>query len=68
MNVFLQYFGIPNGAVWSNVLAEPIIAALTAAVVTVFRHKIGRSLVRWLHKHHAAHMAEIDREREAKGG
>lgn len=47
MHVFLEYFGIPNGAVWSNLLASVIWAApalwhLHAKLDRQHRERMGR--------------------------
>jgi hypothetical protein len=62
MHIFLLYFGIPYGAVWSNVGAEPILVALAAGFAFLFRDRIGRKLVRWHHKHHTAHLEELKKK------
>ena len=59
MHVFLLYFAIPNGAVWSNILAEPIIAALTMGCLWLFRDRIGKHWAAWHHKHTQAHLATL---------
>lgn len=64
--LFFSYFGFPHGAVWSNVAAEPIIVALTAACIFPLRHKIGKHLVAWWHKHHTAHLESL-RQKDADG-
>lgn len=49
------YFGWPAGAVWGNVIAEPVIFLASAAVVWLLRDRIGRHLAAWWHKHHGPH-------------
>lgn len=56
MNTFLYFFGVPTGAVWSNILAEPIIVLLTLFVMWLFRDKIGKRWAAWHHKHTTAHL------------
>lgn len=67
MSTFLFFFGVPTGAVWSNILAEPIIFALTLFVMWLFRDKIGKHFAAWLHKHHTAHVKHLA-EQESKDG
>lgn len=64
MREFLFYFGIPYGAVWSNVFAAPICASLAFGAAYLFRDTIGRKLVGFFHKHHAAHLARLEREND----
>jgi hypothetical protein len=63
--VFLIYFGIPSGAVWSNVLAEPLCVVLGFLAAFPLRHKIGKTLAAWWHKHHGPHLAATFDERLA---
>jgi hypothetical protein len=67
MHTLLVYFGIPYGAVWSNVGAEPICGLLALAFVFLFRDRIGKKLVRWHHKHHTAHQEELKQKGSADG-
>ena len=57
-HLFGIYFGLPNGAIWGNVVAEPVCVALAGAAAFLLRHKIGRGLAGWWHKHHRAHLEE----------
>lgn len=72
MHVFLQYFGLPNGAVWGNVAAEPIIAVLTGIILLVFRKRISAWTAKWRvnhHQHIKDHItSEIDKLREELRG
>lgn len=52
MHIFLQFFGWPNGGVWSNVAAEPIIVILTAAAVVLGRKPLGKKVAAWRAAHH----------------
>ena len=44
---------------WSNMGAMPMCVIFGGAGAWLFRDRIGRRLVRWLHKHHVAHLAEL---------
>jgi hypothetical protein len=59
MEVFLSYFGFPAGAVWGNVVAEPVCVALAGLVAFLLRHKIGRGLAGWWHVHRKERMEEM---------
>jgi hypothetical protein len=58
VGVFLSYFGVPDGAVWGNVVAEPVCVALAGVVAFLLRHKIGHALTGWWHHHSRRHRAE----------
>lgn len=61
MHVLWEYFGWPNGAIWGNVWAEPVCAALALGAAFLFRDRIGRHLAAWWHKHHGVHLrAELE--------
>jgi len=71
-HILYQFFGWPNGLVWGNVAAEPIIAALTGAVLFTFRSPLSKQMAKWRAQHHQHikdHItAEIDQLRkELKG-
>jgi hypothetical protein len=53
--------------IWPNAGAMPLCATFGFIGCYVFRDHIGRKLAAWLHKHHAAHLAELERERNAGG-
>lgn len=55
MSLLAFYFGLWHGAVWSNILAEPVILGLTALVVWPFRHHLMRRFVAFHHKHKTEH-------------
>jgi ubiquinone biosynthesis protein UbiJ len=57
-HLFLVYFGVPDGAVWGNVVAEPVCVALAGIVAFLLRHKIGHALTGWWHHHSRRHHAE----------
>ena len=52
MKELIYYFGVPNGAVWSNVLAEPLIVVLTGLAVLLFRKRLSKLLGKWRLAHH----------------
>ncbi len=54
MHVFLSYFGLPYGAVWSNLLASAICAAL------VWWRVRARMIL-----HHAEQLAQHERHHQA---
>lgn len=58
MGLFLTYFGVPDGEVWGNVVAEPVCVALAGLVAFLLRHKIGHALSGWWHHHYRRHRAE----------
>jgi hypothetical protein len=68
MHVFIQYFGIPSGAVWSNILAEPIILILGGLGALAFRKPLGKQMAKWRinhHQHIKDHItSEIDKLRQ----
>ena len=49
-------------AVSGNVLAEPLCAAIAAAVVWPLRHKLGRNAAAWWAKHHHEHAVQAHLE------
>lgn len=57
-HLFGFYFGLPDGAVWGNVVAEPVCVALAAIATFLLRHKIGRVLSGWWHHHSRRHREE----------
>jgi hypothetical protein len=59
--VFFYYFGIPNGAVWGNILAEPIIFVMSAITLYMFRNKLMRRFVAFHHRHKTEHEARLAR-------
>jgi hypothetical protein len=63
-HVLYVYFAWPYGFVWGNVWAIIPCGAITLATAWFARHKIGRNLVRWLHKHYVAHLAELERTKD----
>lgn len=68
MHLLHQFFSWPNGLVWGNVAAEPIIAALTGAVLIIFRTPLSKQMAKWRAQHHQHikdHItAEINRVRD----
>lgn len=66
MHVLYQYFGWPNGGIWSNVIAEPVIAALTLLVAgkwvrkAIASHKALHVKIDRLHESHAELHAKLD--------
>lgn len=61
-HVLYFYFVWPYGAVWGNVWAI-IPCGIVAAITAWFgRHKIGKMLVKWWHKHWTEHIAAIEAE------
>jgi hypothetical protein len=52
-------FGPSTWGAGGNMAAWAICGLITVAAGYLLRHKIGRGLVRWLHKHHTEHMAEL---------
>lgn len=65
MHLLLFYFGIPYGAVYSNIFAQPICAALALSVVYLLRNKIAPKAIAFVHRHHAAHLAQLERENDS---
>ncbi len=59
------FFAFPSGAVWGNIAAEPIIAALTLLAMWPFRHKL---MARFVAFHHTHKMAHLERLRETPRG
>jgi hypothetical protein len=55
-HLFGIYFGLPSGAVWGNVIAEPVCLALAGLAAFLLRNRIGRSLAGWWHRHHREHV------------
>lgn len=49
---------------WGNNIAWLESLAIGAIGIWLFRDHIGRHLVRWFHKHHLAHLAELEKERD----
>lgn len=60
MSVFVYYFGIPHGAVWSNLLAEPLCVGLALLGGYLFRNRLMRRFVAFHHKHKTEHEARKD--------
>lgn len=60
------FFTWPDGTVWPNVIASPacllVTFILTAIAGWFLRHRIGRGLTRWAHKHWTALMDELDQD------
>lgn len=46
--------------VWPNAGAMPLCGLLAGIGAWLFRDRIGRRLIAWLHKHHRAHVAELE--------
>lgn len=59
MTIFLFYFGIPHGAVWSNVVAEPFVVVTMLGITYVFRNRLMKRFVAFHHKHKIEHDARI---------
>jgi hypothetical protein len=51
--------------IWPNAGAMPLCAVFGLIGGYLFRDRIGRGLVAWLHKHHAAHIAAEQERRDA---
>jgi hypothetical protein len=47
--------------VWPNAGAMPLCAIFGFTGAWLFRDRIGKRLIAWLHKHHTAHLAELSR-------
>jgi len=60
LNVLDAYFRWPYGGVWGNVWAIVPCGLVTVITAWFGRHRIGRALVRWWHKHWIAHLKEIE--------
>lgn len=52
--------------IWPNAGAVPLCAIIGGIGAFIFRDRIGQRLVRWWHKHHTAHLAELERDRAAQ--
>lgn len=63
--VLLFYFGIPHGAIWPNVVAEPFVVGATLGVTYAFRNRLMKRFVAFHHKHKVAHAAAIEAARAA---
>lgn len=48
--------------VWPNAGAVPLCAIVGFTGAYVFRDRIGKKLIAWLHKHHAARLAELSQQ------
>jgi hypothetical protein len=59
MSTFQFYFGIPDGAVYGNLVADLI--GLVFAFI--FRHRLMRLFVEFHHKHKIAHLARLEKEK-----
>lgn len=59
MTILHLFFGWPDGGTWSNMIASAEWVIVAAFLLWLFRDRIGRRLVRWWHKHHQAHLAEL---------
>ena len=53
--------------IWPNAGAMPLCGIFGAVGAWLFRDRIGKRLVAWLAKHHAAHLAELEREKGGPG-
>lgn len=60
MSVLAFYFGIPHGAIWSNLLAEPLCVALAGIGAYLFRNKLMRRFVAFHHRHKTEHAARLE--------
>jgi len=66
MHVLSQFFAWPDGQIWGNVIAEPIIAALTLLVAgrwirqAVRSHRSMHLKLDALHRSHAAIHEKLD--------
>ena len=63
---FVYYFGIPEGAVWGNILAEPIIVAGSGVILYFFRNKIMKRFVAFHHRHKSEHEARLAQQKKDK--
>jgi len=66
MHVLWLFYSWPNGLVWSNIAAEPLIVAGTLLCAWPFRHKLMARFVAFHHFHkelHAKKVAENDSAR-----
>lgn len=54
--------------IWPNAGAMPLCAAFALTWAWLLRDRIGRRLVRWWHRHHEAHLAELAAQRESRPG
>lgn len=59
MTFLRDLFGPGTWGAGGNLIAWIICGALGAGAAWLFRDHIGRGLVRWWHKHHQAHLAEM---------
>jgi hypothetical protein len=64
-HLFGIYFRLPDGAIWGNVVAEPVCLALAGIAAFLLRHRIGRGLAGWWHKHTRKHQEELIDQRLA---
>lgn len=60
MHEFLVYYSIPNGLVWGNIAAEPLIAIPTLVVAWLLRHKLMARFVVFHHKHKNLHAQKLE--------
>jgi hypothetical protein len=62
VHLLLMFYGWPNGMVWSNVLAEPLIVGGTVAVAWPFRHSLMQRWTAFQHAHKMLHLAKLQNE------
>jgi|HubBroStandDraft_3_1064219.scaffolds.fasta_scaffold404231_2 hypothetical protein len=53
--------------IWPNAGAVPLCAAMGFLGAWLFRDRIGRRLAAWLHKHHTAHLQQLERDKPPGG-
>lgn len=58
-HILWLFYSWPNGLVWSNILAEPIILILTVIGAWVFRDWLMARWVAFHHKHKELHLAKL---------
>lgn len=64
MNTLTYYFGIPDGAIYGNIVAEPIIAGLTLLIMFLFRNMLMKRFVEFHHRHKTEHQARLERDKK----
>lgn len=64
-HVLTTYFVWPFGLVWGNVWAIIPCGLVAAATAYFGRHKIGKMLVKWWHKHMIEHVTALEAELKA---
>jgi len=67
MHLFFEYYGIPNGLIWGNIAAEPVIAIGTLLILWLFRHALMSRFVAFHHKHKVLHAKKLEAEGKLNG-